>query len=115
MIRSHVHTQAEEQMKILSRIATLCFMVLPTIGLAMPAAPVQTETATEGLNFPAGTDQQQVLDGWIGLFDGKTTFGWTAKNPQYWKVDSSTGELQTYRQGKAELLRTTAQLSLIHI
>ena len=96
-------------MKILSRIATLCFMVLPTVGLAMPAAPVQTETATEGLHFPAGTDQQQVLDGWIGLFDGKTTFGWTAKNPQYWKVDPSTGELQTYRQGKAELLRTTAQ------
>ena len=52
-----------------------------------------------------------VLEGWIGLFDGKTTFGWTASNPQLWEANSSTGELKTKGSGKAkaELLRTTAQ------
>ena len=67
--------------------------------------------ATSGLNFPAGTNQQMVLDGWIGLFDGTTTFGWTAANPQYWEVIPSTGQLQTQGSGqaKAELMRTTAQ------
>ena len=52
-----------------------------------------------------------VLDRWIGLFDGKTTFGWTAANLQYWEANPTTGELKTQGSGKAkaELLRTTSQ------
>ena len=50
-----------------------------------------------------------MINGWIGLFDGKTTFGWTASNLQNWEANPTTGELRTEGKGKTELLRTTTQ------
>ena len=94
-------------MNLLAQIVALYVIAMPTVRFAVPPAPIQT--AIQDINFPAGITQQQILDGWIGLFDGKSTFGWTAATPQYWKIDSATGELQTQGQGKMELLRTTAQ------
>ena len=79
------------------------------IGSQASAQPQAEENV--GLNFPAGITQKMALEGWIGLFDGKTTFGWTAVNPQYWDANFVAGELKTLGSGKAkaELLRTTAQ------
>ena len=101
-------------MKILAQFLALWALTLPPIGNygaeAWAQPQDQPQLAASSLNFPAGLTQPLALDGWIGLFDGKTTFGWTASNPQYWEVDPSTGELRTEgSKGKAELLRTTAQ------
>ena len=94
-------------MKILPYIATLLVLTLtPTDDIAAQSSP---KTPASELNFPANTSQKQVLDGWIGLYDGKTTFGWTAANPQKWESNPTTGELRTEGKGKAELLHTTAQ------
>jgi len=94
-------------MKILCYIVSLLVLTLSSPSFATAQTPVAP--TAEGLVFPAGTNQQQVLDGWIGLFDGKTTFGWTAPNLQNWEANPTTGQLQTQGEGKAELLRTTAQ------
>jgi len=94
-------------MRTLPYLVTLFLLtVTPTGDLA---AQTPLKAATQEINFPAGTNQQQVLDGWIGLFDGKTIFGWTASNPKKWKVDPTTGELSTDGKGKTELLHTTTQ------
>ena len=99
-------------MKILTNLFLLWTFTLPTIGQFDTPVLARTQVqATLDLDFPAGTDQKMVLDGWIGLFDGKTTFGWTAANLQYWEANPTTGELKTQGSGKAkaELLRTTSQ------
>ena len=95
-------------MKFLPQFMALTAFTLLSIGNFGPEIAAQD---TSDLNFPSGTNQKMVLEGWIGLFDGKTTFGWTAANPQYWEVNPTTGELKTSGSGKAkaELLRTTTQ------
>ena len=102
-------------MKILSQFLVFYASCVPLIGHFQSEALAQpqelAQLSSSGLNFPADTNQQMVLDGWIGLFDGKTTFGWTASNLQFWDANPTTGELTTAGSGesKAELLRTTAQ------
>ena len=94
-------------MKFLPYIVTLSVLMLTPLDDI--AAQTPSEPAAPELNFPAKTTQQQVLDGWIGLFDGKTTFGWTASNLQNWEVNPTTGELHTEGKGKSGLVHTTAQ------
>ena len=94
-------------MRFLSCIVTLSVLSLTLID-HIAAQNTSKPTASE-LNFPAETSQQQVLDGWIGLFDGKTTFGWTASNLQNWEANPTTGELRTEGKGKSGLIHTTAQ------
>ena len=94
-------------MKIICYVVSLLVLTLSSprfIAAQTPVAPT-----AEGLVFPAGTNQQQVLDGWIGLFDGKTTFGWTAPHLQNWTANPTSGQLHTPGDGEVELLRTTAQ------
>lgn len=55
---------------------------------------------------PPGLTRDEVLDGWISLFDGKTTFGWKAVTKADWRVKK--GELLV-GSGQRGLLRTTAQ------
>ena len=66
-------------------ITTLSVLILALANNIVAQTPAKM--AALKLNFPAGTNQQQVLDGWIGLFDGQTTFGWVASNLQAWKVN----------------------------
>ena len=94
-------------MRFLSCIVTLSVLSLTLID-HIAAQNTSKPTASE-LNFPAETSQQQVLDGWIGLFDGKTTFGWTASNLQNWEANPTTGEFRTEGKGKSGLVHTTAQ------
>ena len=102
-------------MKILAQFLVLWALLTPETtnfgGHAIAQAQDQTQLRAPDVDFPAGTTKKMVLEGWIGLFDGKTIFGWTASNPQLWKALPDTGELQTQGSGeaKAELLRTTAQ------
>ena len=53
-----------------------------------------------------GLTKDQVQDGWISLFDGKTLFGWKAVTNADWKVEN--GEIHVSR-GEPGLLRTTTQ------
>jgi len=94
-------------MKILPYIVTLLVLILTPTDQITAQVPAKTDVLE--LNFPAETSQQQVLDGWIGLFDGKTTFGWTASNLQSWEANPKTGEIHNDGKGKTDLLRTTAQ------
>ena len=94
-------------MRILSYIVALSVLIL-TLTDDITAQALPKPAATE-LNFPAGTSQQQVINGWIGLFDGKTTFGWTASNLQNWEANPTTGELRTEGKGKSGLVHTTTQ------
>ena len=94
-------------MKILPYIVTLLVLILTPTDQITAQVPAKTDVLE--LNFPAETSQQQVLDGWIGLFDGKTTFGWTASNLQSWEANPTTGEIHNDGKGKTGLLRTTAQ------
>src|SRR4051794_31284163 len=55
-------------------LAAAALLVLP---LASPAAgPPKHNTLTP----------KEVAEGWILLFDGKTTFGWTSPNGSKWSV-----------------------------
>src|SRR6185295_14561216 len=50
----------------------------------------------------------ELADGWISLFDGETTFGWTSTSDADWKV--SDGVISV-GQGKQGLLRTTSEFA----
>ena len=102
-------------MKVLLQVLALWAITLPSTchlgALSLAKSNAQTQSVVSELSFPAGTNQASVLEGWIGLFDGNTTFGWTASNAKLWEANPTTGELRTRGsgKGKAELLRTTAQ------
>ncbi|MEL7498825.1 MAG: DUF1080 domain-containing protein [Planctomycetota bacterium] len=58
------------------------------------------------MHFPAELTQDEILDGWISLFDGRTLFGWKPVYEADWKVKK--GEIQV-SSGERGLLRTTSQ------
>src|SRR5262249_55555430 len=52
----------------------------------------------------ASLTQKEIADGWLLLFDGKTSFGWTSPNGSEWSI--ADGMLAP-QAGKPGLLRTT--------
>jgi hypothetical protein len=58
------------------------------------------------LKSPPGIEPQEILDGWLALFDGETLFGWHAMNEANWEVVD--GQIQV-SEGTVGLLRTSAQ------
>ena len=55
---------------------------------------------------PEGLSQDQIFEGWISLFDGETTFGWTPVTKANWEAKGGTIEVS---DGERGLLRTTSQ------
>ncbi len=53
-----------------------------------------------------GLSQQEILQGWLSLFDGETLFGWKAVTDANWHVEQ--GEIRV-AAGTSGLLRTTTQ------
>ena len=53
-----------------------------------------------------GLTRQEILDGWLSLFDGESLFGWKPVTDANWHV--ADGEIRVER-GKLGLLRTTSQ------
>src|SRR5262249_34546640 len=51
---------------------------------AFLALPVSASAAEPGK--PARLTQKEIADGWILLFDGRTTFGWTSPNGSQWSI-----------------------------
>lgn len=59
-----------------------------------------------GVFRPAELSEDDVLDGWLGLFDEQSLFGWTAVSKADWRVEQ--GEIRVSK-GERGLLRTTSQ------
>jgi hypothetical protein len=55
-----------------------------------------------------GMTEQQLRDGWISLFDGRTLFGWKEVVDANWKVEQGAIVVS---EGPVGLLRTTSQFS----
>lgn len=60
---------------------------------------------SEGIDN-AGLTKAEVDDGWLALFDGKSTFGWKASSKANWSVDDGVISVS---KGKKGLLYTTSQ------
>jgi hypothetical protein len=69
-------------------------LMLPLTALAWAADEPKPHTLTP----------QEVADGWILLFDGETTFGWTSPNESKWTI---TGGMLAPQADKEGLLVTT--------
>ena len=81
---------------LLGELGLLCFGWLEPV----PAQSPQERWA------PPGLSQDEVLDGWISLFDGHSLYGWKPVSEGNWRVES--GEIRV-DGGERGLLRTTAQ------
>src|SRR5262249_30168207 len=73
----------------------LCTLVLLTAALPARAAEPKANTLTP----------KEIADGWILLFDGETTFGWTSPEGDKWTV--TDGMLAPQGGNKGVLLTTT--------
>ncbi len=78
-------------MKFLSTLALI---------LALPLFAVADEPAINTLT------PKEIADGWILLFDGKTTFGWTSPNDSKWTI--TDGILAPQKGKPGSLVTTTA-------
>ncbi len=63
--------------------------------------PIHAELATT-----PGISTDEILDGWISLFDGQTLFGWKSVSQANWHVAEAEIRVD---QGERGLLRTTSQ------
>jgi hypothetical protein len=79
----------------MKRLLALC--LLPAFGLFLSAAE---EPKTSRLS------PQEISDGWISLFDGESTFGWSAPNGSQWTI--ANGMLAP-QAGKPGLLVTNTR------
>lgn len=62
-------------------------------------------------NMSNGLTSEQIADGWLSLFDGKTLYGWKAESKANWSVRNGSvrnGEIHV-SSGEMGLLRTTSQ------
>lgn len=86
----------------------LLIVSIATIFSAKDTAHGQDDPAgrTDGSIQTCDLTQEEINDGWIGLFDGDSTFGWRATSDANWKVDAGVISVS---EGKGGLLRTTSQ------
>jgi hypothetical protein len=69
-------------MTSINRIGSLVFLAL------LFACPPRSATAEE--TKPNQLTPEQIVEGWISLFDGETLFGWTPTSKANWKVEDGT-------------------------
>jgi len=79
------------------------------------AGASDTETATTAAiagdsaeRQPLPLTDEELAEGWIALFDGRTLFGWSAGSEANWQVEDGT---ITVSSGKLGLLYTTTQFA----
>ena len=75
---------------------SLCLALAMTLVAFDPAASAEQNTLTA----------EELADGWVLLFDGRTLFGWKAASEANWKVDNGVISVSEGEQG---LLLTTSQ------
>src|SRR5437879_2786720 len=76
----------------MNRFLSVILLLIPLTVHAADSTPINTLTPKE------------IADGWILLFDGKTTFGWTSPNDSKWTIVDG---MLAPPQGKPGLLVTT--------
>src|SRR5271157_5863159 len=75
----------------------LCLFALLLVSLPLGAADKpQANTLTP----------KEIADGWLLLFDGETTFGWTAADPAKWTI--ADGMIAPQADNTGPLVTTTA-------
>lgn len=87
---------------LLSAISWILLLFVAVIGLAPPAWGQSNDESF----IPAGLSEDEVLDGWIALFDGSTLFGWKPASKANWAVQKNRIRVDGGERG---LLRTTSQ------
>ncbi|RCS49301.1 DUF1080 domain-containing protein [Bremerella cremea] len=88
--------RCQPNLKLLA--ATILLIVFTAASLTTPA---------HGQDTP-GLTEQEIEDGWISLFDGKTLFGWRPMSQTDWKVVDGTIEAIS---GEIGILCTTTQFA----
>jgi hypothetical protein len=77
-------------------------------ALAETKAKDATATKTPPVEFvPSGLTNDQIREGWISLFDGKSLFGWTVPEGTNWRVED---EAIVADEGAQSLLLTPYEL-----
>ena len=85
-------------------ILVICIMAIFLVTESISAQDTSSE-ASGGIEM-CGLSQSEIDDGWIALFDGKSTFGWKASSKANWEVKDGIIEVS---QGPKGLLYTTSQ------
>ena len=93
-----------------SRLTVLrIFSVITVWGLVagnVLSAVQKPDSANQASIETVGLSEVEIADGWLALFDGETTFGWSAASKANWTVRD--GEVHV-SEGERGLLRTTTQ------
>src|SRR5438105_15828006 len=76
--------------------AAVALLLFALTSIVRAGEPVKPNTLTS----------QEIADGWILLFDGKTTFGWTSPNDSKWTIID--GMLAPQKDKQGALVTTTA-------
>lgn len=80
--------------------------LLAATAWILPAAFGQLPSQDFDSKMSNGLSADQIADGWISLFDGKTLYGWKAESSAEWEV--TDGEIRV-SGGEQGLLRSTSQ------
>lgn len=87
----------------IASLLTICFIFV-FCGNLLPERVVSAQSNT--VICPPHLTQDEVLDGWISLFDGESLYGWKASRKADWKV---VDQAITVDGGQRGLLVTTSQ------
>lgn len=106
-IRGPIHRVTGEESTAINRPSSdwSCGIFLFFVTFLL-SAPISLAQDGAKLGPTPGVSADQIQDGWLSLFDGKTLFGWSAVTKADWKVEN--GEIRV-SQGERGLLRTTSQ------
>ena len=80
-----------------------------------PISDVQAAQGPLEFGHTPGLTEEQIQDGWISLFDGRSLYGWKKVSGARWSVSKTSQELRVGKPGKSAsesergLLRTTSQ------
>ena len=76
----------------------------------VPVKPNETlpPTETEPIEIPDPLSADELSQGWISLFDGKSLFGWEKQSDANWRVEDGTIVVD---EGEAGLLCTTTEFA----
>ncbi len=93
----HVSRAANFEMRSFPIPRTRLLLVLSVFSFVLSRHSIAEE--------PNQLSPQELADGWILLFDGETTFGWTAASKANWRV---AGGMISVGEGEPGLLHTTS-------
>ena len=97
--------QRQRQNNLLATVNRLAGFIL-TVWALIPANPSTAFQDAKSLGPTPGLNREDILDGWISLFDGQSLYGWKPVSNADWSVRD--GKI-VVTNGERGLLRTTSQ------